>query len=255
MRRIVVSLMSVAAGAAPAAAADWYTGVKTSEPDFTNNIVLDASVTVTNKGSKFGDVSATIAPTDTLDKTGLRVRIDGMIGEYKYEGEQPPTVKKGNEKAPTITGRQEQGSAMVGYEWVSRNFTYAVYAGISGQNDTLSPADPSNSVQGKHIGLKVSGEFYDTRRKNTLLMGYASFSTNASSYYVRLKYGWAVGERVYMGPEIMAMGNTFYQQWRAGVHLTGWKMGPVQLGVSGGYLSDAKLGSGLYTVVDARVGF
>jgi len=245
MRRLIVSVLSAAAGAAPAAAADWYTGVKSSEPDYSNNIVLDASLTATTKGSKFVDVSVTVAPQDSLEKTGLRVRADGMLGEYKYK----------TDKGVPITARQEQASVMGGYEWVSRNFTYAVYAGISGQNDTLSPADPSNSVQGKHIGLKVSGEFYDTRRKNTLLMGYASFSTNASSYYVRLKYGWMVGERVYMGPEIMAMGNTFYQQWRAGVHLTGWKMGPVQLGVSGGYLSDAKLGSGLYTVVDARVGF
>lgn len=255
MRRIVVSLMSVAAGAAPAAAADWYTGVKTSEPDFTNNIVLDASVTVTNKGSKFGDVSATIAPTDTLDKTGLRVRIDGMIGEYKYEGERSPTVQKGAEKAPTITGRQEQGSAMVGYEWVSRNFTYAVYGGLVAQNDSLSPSDPSNSVQGSHVGLKVSAEFYDNRRTNTLLTGYASYATNSSSYYLRLKYGWAVGERLFLGPEIMALGNSFYQQWRVGAHLTGFKMGPVQLGLSAGYLNDRKLGSGLYTVVDGRIAF
>jgi hypothetical protein len=245
MRRLWLSLLSATAGAAPAAAADWYTGVKSSEPDYSNNIVIDASLTATTTGSKFADVSVTVAPTDSFDKTGLRVRAEGMIGEYKYK----------DSAGTKITAREDMASVMAGYEWVSRNFTYAVYGGISGQSDTLSPADPANQVQGKHIGLKVSGEFYDTRRKNTLLMGYASYSTNANSYYVRLKYGWAIGQSVYMGPEVLALGNSFYQQWRVGVHLTGWKLGPVQLGVSGGYLSDQKQGSGLYTIVDARVGF
>ena len=44
-------------------------------------------------------------------------------------------------------------------------------------------------------------------------------------------------------------------QWRVGAHLTGFKMGPVQLGLSAGYLNDRKLGSGLYTVVDGRIAF
>lgn len=245
MRRVLVSLLAIASGVAPAASADWYTGVKSSEPDFSNNIVLDASVTVTNQGSKFGDLSATVSPMGSLSETGMRVRVDGMVGEYQYK----------DEKGVSITGRQEQGSALVGYEWVSRNFTYAVYGGIAAQNDSLSPADPNNSVQGSHIGLKISGEFYDNRNKNTLLSGYASYSTNSSSYYLRLKYGWAVGERLFLGPEVMALGNSFYQQWRLGMHLTGFKMGPVQLGVSAGYLNDAKLGSGLYSVVDGRIAF
>ena len=42
---------------------------------------------------------------------------------------------------------------------------------------------------------------------------------------------------------------------RFGLHITGFRFGALQFGVSGGYVSDKVRGSGGYGIIDARVLF
>lgn len=74
----------VALGIMPADAADWYTGRKTQEVDYTNNIVIDVSGSMTTQGSRFGDITGTIALDKNLQTTGARVRVEGLAGTYNY---------------------------------------------------------------------------------------------------------------------------------------------------------------------------
>ena len=181
----------------------------------------------------------------TLKTSGARVRVDALTGNYSYE-----TASK-----VKVESHQQAGSAMVGYEWIGRNTTAAVYVGAAAQSVSLSVPDPANTVVGTGVGLKISGEFYSRPTANTMVSGYASYSTLHSAYYSRLKYGWAVLDDTFVGPEVSFLGDALYRQIRAGVHITGFRVGSLQFGVSGGFLKDMKQGSGAYGILDARIGF
>ena len=64
-----------------------------------------------------------------------------------------------------------------------------------------------------------------------------------------------IRDRVYVGPEAIFMGDDFFQQWRVGGHVTGATFGMLSLGASAGILVDKVRGTGMYGIVDARVGF
>ena len=89
----------------------------------------------------------------------------------------------------------------------------------------------------------------------TMFAGVASFSTMHSAYYSRLKAGYAIAPQIYVGPEAIFMGDDFFRQWRIGLHMTGAKFSMLQLGASAGVLVDKVRGSGLYGILDARLGF
>ena len=81
------------------------------------------------------------------------------------------------------------------------------------------------------------------------------YSTNNSAYYGRLKFGMAFAERVYVGPEVVALGDNFFQQFRVGGHLSGLQFGAIQMGVSAGFLADRVRGAGVYGILESRVTF
>lgn len=234
-----------AAWVAPVSAADWYTGRKSQEADYTNNIVIDVSGSMTTQGSRYGDVTGTIALEKNLTTSGTRVRIEGLAGVYSYT--------TGANRF--VSGQQQAGAVSMGYEWISRNLSYSLYLGLIGQDNHLSVADPNNPVVGAGMGIKTSVEAYYKPSAKTMLSAYTSFSTVHGSYYMRLKGGWQVTDGIYAGPELSFLGDDFSSQWRMGAHMTGVKMGALQLGLSGGIMNDRVLGSGGYAILDGRLGF
>jgi Cellulose biosynthesis protein BcsS len=229
----------------PAWAADWYTGRKAQEADYSKSIVIDVSGSVTTKSSEFADITGTIAVDKDLTVSGTRVRVEGLVGTYGYT----------NSNSEFVTGRQESGAVTMGYEWISRNLSYSLYLGLIGQDNTLSIPDPKNPVVGGGLGIKTSAEVYYKPNARTMLSAYTSFSTVHGAYYMRLKGGWLVSDGIYAGPELSFLGDDFSGQWRMGAHLTGVKLGSMQLGLSGGIMSDRVLGTGGYAILDGRLGF
>ena len=65
----------------------------------------------------------------------------------------------------------------------------------------------------------------------------------------------AVTEKVFLGPELVAIGDSFSQQYRLGAHVSGFRIGPLQFGIAGGYMSDRIRGSGGYGTFDTRLTF
>ncbi len=242
----VVCVVALISGV-PAKAADWYTGANTNAPQSNFGVAIDASLTGTTKDTLHGGLIGTIAPFSRSDETGMRLRIGGLAGSYKYLSVTPGV---GN-----VTGRETSGSILGGYEWVMPNMTFAVYGGLEVQNRTLSKLDPSNSVVGTSFGFKTSVDFYSNPTSYTMVSGNFTYSTNNNAYYSRLKAGMAVMDRVFVGPEMLFLGDNFYGQWRVGAHITGVKLGAVQVGVSGGYVSDRRNGAGAYGILDTRVQF
>lgn len=245
---VPVAMLVCALTQAPgtAAAADWYTGAEPQKGDGDWIVAVNTSVDITSQGSRFADINATMAPAGTLHESGLRLRVDGTGGTYSYQS----TTTGG-----TVNGVQEDGAAMAGYEWVMQGTSIAVYAGADARHDSLSIPDPGNPVVGTSVGLKTSAEFSTRPAAQTNIEGYASYATNKSAYFTRLRGGYLIAPGIYVGPEVAALGDAFFNQERVGVHVSGVKLGMVQLALAGGYLNDRVRKQGAYVSLDAHVGF
>ena len=203
------------------------------------------AVTADSKDSRFATLIGTIAPFTNFDQSGMRLRIGGVVGQYAYDSSNVGRVK----------GTQEDGSFMVGYEWVARRFSVAAYVGGDINNNQLDKIDPNNTATGTAFGVKVAIDFNWRPTDDLMLAGVASYSTAHNSYYTRIKGGFAVLPGIFVGPEALFLGDDFFRQWRAGGHLTGASIGPLQFGISGGVLSDRVRGTGVYGILDARAAF
>jgi hypothetical protein len=229
-------------------AADWYTGsgATTSASDQPHE-ALDLALTGTTQGSYYGTAIGTIAPFAPLTESGMRLRLSGVLGTYSYISSAAGIGR--------VTGTQEDGSFLVGYEWVSRVTSVAVYVGGDLSNNTLDKKDPSNPVSGVAVGAKVGLDFYSNPTTYSMISGNVSYSTANNSYYTRFKVGLSIADGVFAGPEALFLGDNQYSQWRIGAHVTGLRFGALQFGLSGGFLSDRVRGKGAYAIVDARVTF
>lgn len=234
---------------ASARAADWYTGVPTDGPPAPKapRVAIDIAIDGTSQRALSGALIGTIAPFAPMDRSGMRVRLSGLAGTYVYAPANPFL----GEVHGTIVG----GAFLVGYEWVFRRATVGLYAGGEVVNNTISPDDPNNSAKGGSGGLKIAADFYVTPTDETMIAGVLSYSTNYNSYYGRLKFGMALADHIYVGPEVVALGDNFFQQWRLGGHVTGLRFGMLQFGAAVGFLNDRVRGGGIYGTLDTRVTF
>lgn len=229
-----------------ARAADWYTGERVQEIAPHPHVSIDMTATADTQGSVFGTVIGTIAPFDGLDEDGIRFRMTGVLGRYSYIG---------SNGIGRVTGTQSDGSLLVGYEWVMRAATVAIYVGADVNDNQLSINDPNNASKGLHVGGKIAVDFYVNPTPYTMLSGVISYASANNAYYSRFKAGLAVAPQLFIGPELLVLGDNFYSQYRLGMHLTGLRLGAMQFGISGGYLDDKVRGHGGYGILDARLTF
>jgi len=232
-----------------AQAADWYTGVPTDGPPAPKapRAAIDIAIDATSQRALSGALIGTIAPFSPMDRSGMRLRLGGLAGTYVYSSGDPFL----GEVHGTIIG----GAFLVGYEWVFKRATVALYAGGEFVNTSLSPNDPNNTAKGGSGGVKIAADFFVTPTDETMLAGVLSYSTNFNSYYGRLKFGFAFAERIYAGPEVVVLGDNFFQQWRLGGHVSGLRFGALQFGAAVGFLNDRVRGGGVYGTLDTRVTF
>ena len=111
------------AGVERAGAVDWYTGEKTSGPDYAPNVVLDASDSLTSKNSDFGAVALTAALEGNLAQDGFRSRVEGIGGVYQYFTTLPPVTPGGIGATQKVFARQEDVGVLGGYGWTSRDWS------------------------------------------------------------------------------------------------------------------------------------
>jgi hypothetical protein len=242
-------LVPLAAGAAAsgARAADWYTGAPRPAAASAPSVALDLSLSATTQNSMHGAVIGTIAPFGDFERSGMRTRLSSILGGYEYIA---TTAGVGR-----VTGSQVGGSFLAGYEWVARTATVAVWGGVDVMNTRLDKADPLNETQGMAVGFKAGVDFYVNPTPYTMISGNLSFSTANAAYFTRFKAGMAIAQGVYVGPELLMLGDNFYSQIRVGAHVTGFRIGPVQFGLAGGLVQDAVRGGGAYATFDTRVAF
>jgi cellulose biosynthesis protein BcsS len=239
-------VLAAAFAGGEARATDWYTGANPPPPDESWIVTVDPSVSITSNSSRFEGVTVTMAATDTLKESGARIRLEGLEGVYDY---------KASATQARVQGHQVEGSLLAGYEWIWRNATLSGYVGLNVRDNRLSVYDPQNKVVGTAVGVKSVLEFYANPTDDTMVSAYGSYATDHRAYYTRFKVGLSLFDRTFVGPEAMFLGDDFFSQWRVGAHVTGFRLGALQFGLSGGYVRDRVQKGGAYTTIDVRAAF
>ena len=229
-----------------ARAVDWYTGARQEAVEDSWRVAVDTSATVTSNSSAFGSVTITAAPFGPATASGVRVRFEGVAGTYSYPG---------RAVASRVTGYQEEASGLVGYELIWRDAALAGYIGANVRGNQLSIDDPGNPLVGTGVGLKGAVNFYARPTDRTMISALGAYSTRFDAYNTRFRAGYMIADGVFLGPEALFLGDTFFRQYRVGAHLSGVMFGPIQLGVSAGYVRDRRQGAGYYTSIEARALF
>lgn len=246
--KLITGAVVLTAAGSPAIANDWYTGAPASGQTAAFNPMgsVDLSFSAVT-GAQHAVVQGTLGPFGGLEQTGLRIRLGGLLGSYVYDASSPGVGK--------VRGDQMGGAFLLGHEWVVERTKFSVYGGLDALNTKLDRVDPDNKTAGASFGFKGVLEFYTTPTRTTMAAGTLTLSSVNAAYYMRLKAGVSISDQVYIGPEVLAMGDTFYAQGRVGMHLSGAKLGPAQFGVSGGYAYDRVRGGGGYGILEMRMTF
>jgi hypothetical protein len=101
-------------------------------------------------------------------------------------------------------------------------------------------------MRGRHLGVRVGADLWHQRDDAFMATASVSASTIGASYWVRGAFGWHVLDFAWLGPEVMALGGDRYQQYRAGVHATAFRLSLFEFSVGVGYARDSDNRDGFY---------
>lgn len=235
----------VTAGCPAAQAADWYTGAEPPSGPDAWIVAVDTSAAIASQGSQFASATVTAAPAGDLLTSGIRVRVDGLIGSYRAE----------SPGAARAVGQQTDLAAMAGYALVGPDSVLTGFVGLNVRHDEVAQSGASETAARTGVGLKTALDYYARPTAFTMFHATGSYATTFNAYYGRVRFGVAALAGGYVGPEFTALGDDYYRQWRVGGHLSGMQIGALQLGLSAGYVHDHVRKGGLYTSLDLRTGF
>lgn len=228
-------------GGSGARAADWYTGAPAPEERDAWIVAVDGYATVGPGQSRFSGGTVTAAPQGDLLASGPRLRFDGMLGSYRTAG--------------GGRGDQAEVSALAGYAFVAPDAVLSAYVGLNLRSNGLANVAAGTVADSTTLGVKTVLDLYARPTPATMIHATGSYASAFNAYYGRLRGGFSAFAGGYVGPEFALLGDDNYRQWRAGLHLSGLQLGPMQLGIAAGYARDAARKGGLYTTLDLRSGF
>lgn len=217
------------------------------KPHVAPHVAIDTSIGGTTHRNGTVSTGATVAMAGHLEESGARLHL-GVQGQF--------ACCVGDFKQTTTNpGTTVSSATMVGYEMVGEKGTIAGYVGVNVENAPVGATDTSPYHRTTYVGAQVAADIYYTPTDKIMMSSNMSFSTRKYSYFMRSKLGFAVAEDLYVGPEIGAQGSKDYQQYRAGAHISGVKLGDLTFGFAAGYALDRKNGNGAYAILDSRVTF
>jgi hypothetical protein len=172
---------------------------------------------------------------DGLNNDGFITRLFVSRGVERYDA--------GSKRFNTDIIR---AAPLAGWRLSQGKLELKIFAGPELENRVLTPDVPTTAYRGTHIGARVASELWWEPIPEMMLTSAFSASTNATSHSARAAAGWRVLDRFWAGPEISASSDALSQQVRTGVHLTGFKLDPLEWSVAIGYVTDSYHRSGVY---------
>ena len=243
----------------------WGPSAVTAEP--LNRIEVDSSASIGSFSSYFGDLSLTLSPFAPYYESGFKLRFSASDTRYSYPGDLARTfISKENDI---------QTDFLLGYGF-QFNDRWSLML-LTGPTVVWSHQMPGNSLlpstNTTEVGAKTVASVYATPTDQTMFYAQGAFSSVHSIYYTQAKFGGALWPSIYVGPEVALTGRIVaggvhsmdpfsatsfditIQQWKVGAFISGLQIGPMQFGVSAGFLNDLQQGNGAYLGTSARTTF
>jgi hypothetical protein len=150
----------------------------------------------------------------------------------------------------------------IGYQWIVSGYRVSAIGALNLVDHDLTgnPTDLANNpINGDKSGFKPKLSIWNTDASDYLYGGTFTYSTAFNSYWNRVLLAKNIGS-AFLGPELIVQGNDEYEEVRAGLALSGVKLGMFDLGASVGYSwADPKQGTsdqeGIYSSIQLGVSF
>jgi hypothetical protein len=139
-----------------------------------------------------------------------------------------------------------RAAPLAGWRLSQGTLELKVFAGPELENRALMPDVVGAPLRGTHIGMRVAAELWSEPMPELMLTSALSASTNATSHSARAAAGWRMFDRLWAGPEVSASSDSFSQQARVGVHLTGFRLDALEWSAAVGYVTDSFHRNGVY---------
>jgi hypothetical protein len=121
-------------------------------------------------------------------------------------------------------------SALIGYQWFRGPMVLAGFVGPELDYEQ----EPAGAAARPRFGARAQAEFWAHPTPSTLVTVTAIAGSARGHLWTRASAGYAVWERVFVGPEAAFYGTSDYREWRFGAHVTGLRLWGVTLRLSGG---------------------
>lgn len=175
------------------------------------------------KRGAYGYLGAIVPVSDpSLDKADWLARL--WLAHVDFEYLKTPTQR--------IEGKGPIAEAAVGYRAVlGANTRMTGYLGLVHRDIKLSPDDPLSRVDDRDSGVKAQLEFASRPTPRFDLWAVGSYTGHLGDKYFRVRPGYAVTDRIVLGPEYSAISGDAYSKRRFGLSLEGIPLG-AQTGIS-----------------------
>ncbi|MCC6946351.1 MAG: cellulose biosynthesis protein BcsS [Bradyrhizobiaceae bacterium] len=189
------------------------------------------------RDSRFAWAGMTGAPDGLLHEDGLRIRVAGGVGRYRYRTGALP----GGTNEVDVTS----GELLVGYRHALGTTTITAYAGALVENQDLHMPDPGHSTAGTSAGVKAALEFFNRPAENWFVAASAAASSVNRNYHGRIAAAHEHPSGFALGAEASIHGDKRYSEPRAGLFVQR-TFGRTNFALSGGYLHNSDRGDGAY---------
>jgi hypothetical protein len=177
----------------------------------------------------------TVAPFAAIQEDGLRLRVVGGYGAYRYAG--PRAVGVGSQVVH-FKGTVTFSDALVGYQKQLGPVTVKAFAGLATAQYNIAPEDPETTIRGPGFGGKAALETWWNIADRAWSSLDVSWSTLHHSYAARARLGWRFLPPVSAGLEAGGAGNREVDTVRVGGFLR-YEWGSGELSASGGLSNDS----------------
>ena len=185
------------------------------------------------RDSAFGWTGVEGAPFGRLEEDGLRIRVSGGKGRYRYR---TASEKNGSDVA--------SGELLAGFHRKYANSGVTLYVGPQIEHQRLTEHDRD----GTEFGLKAALELYARLDPLRLVNASASASTVKRAYHARAALLREISPALAIGVEAAVYGDARYVEPRGGLFVSTTKGNSV-LAISVGVLTNSDKGKGAFVTL------
>lgn len=98
----------------------------------------------------------------------------------------------------------------------------------------LTPDDATQGGRGLRGGARGSLDLWWQPASTWMVAGSAQMTTIEAGYWTRLRAGWRFADKVWIGPEALAMGDRASTKARFGAHVSGFRWARTEWSLAGG---------------------